>query len=95
MLFRKESLNFAKLSRSLQETLWKNKEVSLSNSEVTLSFGLFESKQILHDRGGGGEGGGGGGSVCRIGGTMWLGLGGRGGGGEDSAIVVVVRVIDV
>jgi hypothetical protein len=87
-------LNFAKLSRSLQETLWKNKEESLSNSEVTLSFGLFESKQVLHDRGGGG--GGGGGSVCGIGGTMWLGLGGRGGGGEQSAIVVVVvRVIDI
>ena len=83
-------MNFAKLSRSLQETLWKNKEESLSNSEVTLSFGLFESKQVLHDRGGGG------GSVCGIGGTMWLGLGGRGGGGEDSAIVVVVvRVIDI
>jgi len=69
--------------------LWKNKEVSLSNSEVTLSFGLFESREI-------GDAGDCGASVCGIGGTMWLGFGGRAGGGEggggDSAMVVVIDI---
>lgn len=35
-LLMKESLSFARLSKSLQDSLWKNTRLSQSNSEVIL-----------------------------------------------------------
>lgn len=75
--FWKESLSFANRSKRRQETLWNHTSASLSNSDVTLSAGLGNLRNLPPSwRSGGGPkraGGGGGGG-------LGLGLGFRGAG---------------
>lgn len=52
LLFWKDSLSLARLSRTLQETLWKKTRLSESNSVVTLRDG-----RLGNERAGGGGGG--------------------------------------
>lgn len=57
LLFWKDSLSLARLSRTLQETLWKKTRLSESNSVVTLRDGRLGNERA-------GAGGG-----CAVGGA--------------------------
>lgn len=82
-LFWKANLSLARLSKSLQETLFKKRRLSLSNSDVTRSLGLLtllrkekveqggwdggDSSEVTDWGAAEGGGGGGGGEVVKVG----------------------------
>lgn len=71
----------ARLSKNLQEILWRKIELSLSNSEVNLKLGLRG-----HSQGPCGERE----SAAAVEGTSELGFGGGGGGGGAVSTIVAI-----